>query len=254
MQHWASRIRHPLWWLPDPGTEQEEGYRRVWQNLRQVAEVRDGRHDGAEWRARNARFAMCCVRMPAETLSPGINDLRSALAEFPFVRLHPDQFLHIPIQELGFVTGEPRQRDELTLDRLREFINMAERPVDDFPTFEITLGGVNSFVDAAFLDVHDDGWLSRIHRRLLDFVVIPADTHFPFLPHATIAHYTGPAPVGNLSGVLAEWRDQTFGSFEVTQVEVVLLRTSEPYPEMVTVHAFELGTRTTSMLSAPRPS
>lgn len=193
---------------------------------------------------------MCCVRVPSERLSAELGDLRAALAKFPFVRLHPDRFLHIPIQELGFVTDEPRRRDELTPDRLSEFISMAERPVGDFPAFRATLGGANSFVDAAFLDVHDDGWLSRIHRRLLDFVVIPPDTRFPFLPHATIAHYTMTAPVGNLPAVLAEWRDQTFGSFEVRTVEVVLLPTSEPYPPLETVHAFELGARTAPMLTA----
>lgn len=253
IQPWISKIRHPLWWLPDPVTEQEEGYRRVWQNLRQVSEVRDGRHDNAEWRSRNGRFALCCIRVPTDSLSSEITALRSALGAFPFVRLHPDRFLHIPIQELGFVTGAPAQRDELTPHRLNEFINMAERPVADFPSFTITLGGVNSFVDATFLDVHDGGWLSRIHRRLLDFVVIPPDTRFPFLPHVTIAHYTQSAPIGNLPAVLAQWRDQSFGSFGVHHVEVVLVRTSEPYPELETVHAFELGTRHAPLLSGTQP-
>ncbi|MBA2248085.1 MAG: hypothetical protein H0W23_08150, partial [Chloroflexia bacterium] len=156
----GSRLRHPLWWLPDPATEQAEAYRRIWQNLRQTTEVRDGRHDGPEWRSRDGRFALCCVRVPAGLLSSDFTRLRSALAGFPFVRLHPDAFLHIPIQELGFVTDTPEQRDELTLPRLREFISLAEHPVMDFPRFEITLGGANSFVDAAFLDVHDGGWLS----------------------------------------------------------------------------------------------
>jgi len=249
----GSRFRHPLWWLPDPATEQAEGYRRIWQNLRQVTEVQDGRHDGPEWRSREGRFALCCVRVPAERLSSEFALLRNALSEFPFVRLHPDTFLHVPIQELGFVTDAPEQRDDLTPARLQEFIALAEHPVVNFPRFEIALGGANSFVDAAFLDVRDGGWLSRIHRRLLDFVVIPADTHFPFLPHATIAHYTRSAPIGNLPAVLADWRDQTFGSFEATHVEIVLLHTSTPYPELETVHAFELGARSRSVLVASRP-
>lgn len=215
--------------------------------------MQDGRHDGPEWRSRKGRFALCCVRVPVEALSPELARLRAALSAFPFVRLHPDEFLHIPIQELGFLTDAPEHRDELTAGRLDEFIAMAEQPVDGFPRFTITLGGVNSFVDAAFLDVHDGGWLSRIHRRLLDFVVIPPDTHFPFLPHATIAHYTGAFPVGNLPAVLAEWRDRTFGSFEVTRVDVVLLPTTQPYPALETVHAFELGTRTAPVLTGPRP-
>jgi 2'-5' RNA ligase len=186
-------------------------------------------------------------------LSSEFDRLRNALAGFPFVRLHPDTFLHIPIQELGFVTETPEQRDELTPARLQEFIAIAQHPVVDFPRFEISLGGANSFIDAAFLDVHDGGWLSRIHRRLLDFVVIPPDSRFPFLPHATIAHYTKSAPVGNLPAVLADWRDQTFGSFKATHVEIVLLDTSTAYPELETVHAFELGARSRSVLTVAGP-
>ena len=233
--------------------EQTEGYRRIWQNLRQVTEVQDGRHDGPEWRSREGRFALCCVRIPPGTLSIEFARLRNALAGFPFVRLHPDAFLHIPIQELGFVTDTPAQRDELTPARLQEFIAAAQHPVVEFPRFAISLGGANSFVDAAFLDVHDGGWLSRIHRRLLDFVVIPPDMRFPFLPHATIAHYTRSAPVANLPAVLADWRDQTFATFEATHVEIVLLDTSTPYPEMETVQAFELGARARSVLNVAGP-
>lgn len=249
----GSRIRHPLWWLPDPATEQDEAYRRIWQNLRQVTEVQDGRHDGPEWRSREGRFALCCVRIPTDTLSNDFARLRNALAGFPFVRLHPDAFLHIPIQELGFVTEVPEQRDELTGDRLQEFIALAEHPVMAFPQFDIALGGVNSFVDAAFLDVHDGGWLSRIHRRLLDFAIVPPDSQFPYLPHATIAHYTRSAPIGNLPAVLADWRDHTFASFRATRVEIVLLQPSTPYPELEIVHAFDLGVRSRSVLDAGRP-
>mgnify|MGYP001351520078 CR=1 FL=1 len=238
---WLRRWRHPLWWLPDIPSEQDAAYRRVWQNLRQVTHVADGRHDTAEWRSHHGEFALCCVRVPPGAISPLIEDVRAALRRFPFVRLHPDHFLHIPVQELGFLAEQPRRRDEISPARLREVIAQAEVPISDFPPFDITLGGVNSFVDAAFLDVHDDGWLARIHRRLADFVVIPPDQRFSYLPQVTIAHYTGHAPIGNLPAVLAPWRDQPFGGFRVTTIDIVRLRTDEPYPPLVVEHQFVLG-------------
>jgi 2'-5' RNA ligase len=203
--------------------------------------VVDGRHDLADWRRHGGDFALCCVRVPAGTLTSNIDDVRNALRDFPFTRLHPDEFLHIPVQELGFITSRPRARDEISPQRLREMIDQAELPVSDFPVFDLALGGVNSFVDAAFLDVHDNGWLARIHHRLIDFVAIPPEQRFSYLPHVTIAHYTRTAPIENLPAALAPWRDQAFGRFRVETIDIVRLRSDEAYPELVLEHQFTLG-------------
>lgn len=185
---------------------------------------------------------MCCVRIPADALGEQFEALQLALGEFPFVRLHPRSFLHIPIQEIGFVVDEPSGRNELGRGQLQEFISSSERPLLDFPRFPITLGPVNSFADAAILDVHDLGWLSRIHHRVIDFATMPPSTRFPYLPHVTIAHYTGTASAENLAGVLAEWRDQQLGEFIVSEIDVVMLSTQETFPEFEVVHTFSLGT------------
>lgn len=234
--------RHPLWWLPDPAAQQNEAYRRIWQNLRTLREVQDGRHDTSDWRAHDGPFAMCCVRVPKGSLNPAIEDLREALASYPYVRIHPETFLHIPIQEIGFVSQSPTGRDELSRTRLDEFISQSQRPLLDFPKFPVVLGPVNSFSDAAFLDVDDDGWLSRIHRRLLDFIAVTPSTRFPYVPHVTIAHYDRVAPIGNLPAVLAEWRDVPFGTFVVDRVEIVMVDTQETFPPLDVVHTFPLGT------------
>lgn len=222
-------------------SEQEEGFRRVWQNLRQVTEVEDGRHDTVHWRSHPGKFAMCCVRVPGSAIAPEIADVRSALSSLPFVRLHPDHFLHIAIQELGFLSDAPEHRDEFGPDRLEEFIEMSERPISDFAPFEIAFGGVNSFTDAAFLDIHDGGWLSRIHRRLRDFAIVPVDVRYPYLPTLTIAHYVDSVPIGRLPAILSEWRDTEFGAFTVRDVDIVLLRPTEAYPALEIAHRFALG-------------
>lgn len=146
------------------------------------------------------------------------------------------------------------QRDEFARDRLDEFIAMADRPISDFGPFEITLGGVNSFTDAAFLDVHDDGWLSRIHRRLRDFAILPVDPTYPYLPTLTIAHYVDAAPIGRLPAILSEWRDSRFGSFTANTVDIMLLDTAEPYPELEVAHSFTLGHGRNPAEAALRPT
>lgn len=185
---------------------------------------------------------MCCVRVPTEALGEQFEALQQALSEFPFVRLHPRSFLHIPIQEIGFVVDEPTRRNELGEGQLQEFIASSERPLLDFPRFPVSLGPVNSFADAAFLDVHDLGWFSRIHRRVIDFATMPPSYRYPYLPHVTIAHYTGAASADNLAGVLADWRDQPLGEFEVSEIDLVMLGTQETFPEFEVVHTFRLGT------------
>lgn len=250
---WLLRWRHPLWWLPDIPSEQDEAYRRIWQHLRQVSSVVDGRHDTAGWRSRNGDFVLCCVRIPAGELHPSLDEAREALSQFPFVRLHPDHFLHIPVQELGFLTTNPGRRDEFGQEWLDEFVVQAENPISEFGQFDVTLGGLNSFVDALFLDVHDNGWLHRIQARLIDFVAIPPNTQYSYLPEATIAHYTESAPMENLVATLTPWRDQMFGTFHVESIDVVKLQTGEPYPELELVHRFELGQQH-SLLTTVQPS
>jgi len=247
------RARHPLWWLPDPAAQQDEAYRRIWQNLRTLNEVEDGRHDTPRWRAHGGPFAMCCVRVPAACFGPELDRLRQALVSFPFVRILPDTFLHIPIQEIGFLAPAPVQRDELTRTRLDELIAQAQRPLLDFPTFPVVLGPANSFADAAFLDVGDDGWLSRIHRRMLDFIAVTPSTRYPYLPHLTIAHYDRVAPIGNLPAVLAGWRDLPLGEFVVDRVEIVTIDTQEAFPPLEVVHEFMLGTTRATGAIPQRP-
>lgn len=222
-------------------SEQDEAFRRIWQNLRQIEQVADGRHDTEEWRSHGGAFVMCCVRIPADALSPALGDLRDALREFPYTRIHPDGFLHINVQELGFLTPRPEFRGDITQDWLDEFIQNASHPVTEFSPFDVSLGGANSFSDAAFLDVHDNGWLSRIQSRLVDFVKVPPRTRFAYLPVTTIAHYTRIAPIGSLVATLTPFRDTVFGQFRVTSIDVVSVRTGEGYADLEVVHAFELG-------------
>jgi len=238
---WLLKWRHPFWWLPDVPSEQDEAYRRIWQHLRLVSEVADGRHDTDAWRQHNGEFVMCCLRVPPEAMNPALEEVRDALRVFPYARIHPPEFVHIPVQELGFLTDKPVDRSDITREWLDEFIAQAEMPISEFSPFPVTLGGINSLVDAAFLDVHDNGWLSRIQVRLLDFVKIPPSTRYAYLPIATIAHYTTNAPIGNLAAVLTPWRDQVFGEFQVNSIDVVKLQTGVTYPELEVMHRIELG-------------
>ena len=212
--------------------DQDEAYRRVWQRFRTFERLADGRHDTADWRSHEGVYAVCVVRVPSAAIRPAVDPCRAALAGYPFVRVHPDHFLHVSLQELGFVCDQPGRPDEITPARLEEFATAAAGPIAEHEPFEIALGGVNSFQDAVFLDVHDDGHCTRLHSRLFELAAIARSPCFAYLPHTTIAHFTAEAPSDGLAATLARWRDVRFGSFRVRDVEIVTLRVDEPYPSL----------------------
>lgn len=221
-------------------SEQDEAFPKVWESFAELDQLADGRHDTAEWRSHRGVFAVCLIRVPAAALQPELARLQRDLATLPAVRIHPDHFLHISLQELGFVTDDPQQADEITPAALEEFVTMAAAPVGERPPFSVTLGGANSFRDAPFLEVHDDEECGRLHQRLFEISANQRSAGFPYLPHVTIGHYTEPAEPAQALALLSAWRHIQLGTFEVTEVEIATLVTDEPYPEFQPFAVFPL--------------
>lgn len=209
-------------------------YQRVWDSFQQSGSTEDGRHDTDRWNTHIGPYAASIIRIPADVLEPQLTTFRQNLAGVSGVRLHPDHFLHIMLQELGFVVDLPRRPDELSPLRLEEFAQAATGPVSSMPAFSIQLGGANSFQDAVFLDVGAGLPLLGLHDRLFDLAAIPRAPIYPYLPHCTVAHYDGTTPHAEARDLISPWRQVRFGEFTVTEVEIVTLDTREPYPELVT--------------------
>jgi len=209
-------------------------YQRVWDSFQRSPETADGRHDTARWRAQAGLYAACVIRVPVEAVQPKLTDLREKLAGLPGVRLHPDHFLHIMLQELGFVVDLPRYPDELSAARLEEFAQAAVGPISSMPVFSIQLGGANSFQDAVFLDIGAGRPLLKLQERLFDLAAIPRAPEYPYLPHCTVAHYDGTTPHDDARELIGPWRDVGFGELTMTEAEIVTLDTRETYPELTT--------------------
>lgn len=238
---WVLKWRHPFWWLPDVPTEQDESYRRIWAHLRQIEHVADGRHDTRDFLSRQGDLIITCVQIDQDALDPSFDELTSMLAQHSFVRAVPPTTRNITIQELGYLTDQPDGRDEITEAWLDEYLDQCSLSLKDFRPFDVTLGGANSFADAAFLDVHDGGWLSRIHDVLVDFVSQPPRTRYPYLPEFIIAQYVTSAPIGTLVHDLTPFRDHNFGTFRVESVDVLRIPTGETWAQPQLVKRFPLG-------------
>ncbi|HEX5499314.1 MAG TPA: 2'-5' RNA ligase family protein [Thermomicrobiales bacterium] len=220
--------------------DQQAAYDRIWRAFSHASRLADGRHDTARWRERGGPFAMCVIRLPA-ALWPQLASCQMSLAHCPNVRVHPDGFLHITLQELGFVCDQPGAADEISPARLDEFAQSAVGPIADRAPFPIALGGANSFQDAAFLEVRDGGACAALHGRLFELAAIPRQPRFAFLPQATIAHYTAAAPAAPVQAALTPFHDEEFGAFDVTQIEIVTLDVAEVYPPLRPYAIIPLG-------------
>lgn len=238
---WVLRWRHPFWWLPDVPTEQDESYRRIWSHLRQIERVTDGRHDTANFFGRRGDLIIICARVPIEALMPQIEDVRAAIARHPYARLLPDSSFNITVQELGYLVERPQGRDEITRQWLDEYLEQCQISLKDFRPFDVRIGGINSYTDAAFLDVHDNGWFSRIHDVLVDFVSQPPRTRYPYLPELVIAQYTKDAPLGTMVHDLTPFRDVEFGQIRVEHLDVLAISTDEAFADPVLVQSYPLG-------------
>jgi 2'-5' RNA ligase len=220
---------------------QDASYKRIWQAFRSAKHVQDGRHDTAEWRAHSpAVYAFVAVRIPVAAIEPALDEIRRGLGPLPFVRQHPDHFLHITLQELGFVKEAPSAPDEIDQARLDEFVSQLPSALSGAPVFDLRLGGANAFQDAVFLDVHDRGHCGRLHSRLRELAGVLSVPRLAYLPHATIAHFTNEEPIDDLPQLIGRWRDRRFGTFEVSAIEVVTIDVRLTYPRLATYAVHEL--------------
>lgn len=214
---------------------------RVWDAFTHTEHTADGRHDTPYWRAHTGPYGACVIRVPATVLQPELNMLRAELSRLGGVRIHPDHFLHVMVQELGFVVDSPARPDELNCARLEDFAHSAVNAVANLKPFTIEVGGANSFQDAVFLEVHPSKPPHIIHERLFDIAAIPYVPAYPYLPHCTIAHYIGDAPSADAVAVLTPWHDAICGEFEVSEIEIVTLDPSVPYPDLESFAVIPFG-------------
>ncbi|HEV2129412.1 MAG TPA: 2'-5' RNA ligase family protein [Thermomicrobiales bacterium] len=235
------RLRGPAAWWPPVSARQDEAFRNIWQALRQHGQVQAVTLGSEKIQDRADTFVVCAIRLPRDKTASALKPLRAALSEFPFVRLAPAESLAITIQELGFLVDEPQRIDEISQERIEEFVHHSSTPVCDFPRFEIRVGGFNSFLDTPFLDVHDDGWCFRMHHRLRDFTLLPVADDYAYLPHVPLGYYTRDETMRGFPARMARWRDRTFVMFHAEALELLAIATADPFSEPEILHRFDLG-------------
>ena len=203
---------------------QNAAYRGIWEAFERYPTLADGRHDDDVWRHHSGLFACCMIRIPLGSLDPALGELRSGLDALSVARLHADGFLHVMLQEIGFVTFAPVKDDEITPARFDEIRSAVGSVSKDIGPFRMSVGSANSFQDAPFLQVSDDGVCNLIHTRLRELAAVPIVPRYPYLPHVTVGQYVKEVdPIPTIT-LLRQYRDTEFGSFKVDAIELATLR------------------------------
>ena len=130
--------------------------------------------------------------------------------KFKAARQHLDGYLlkpyprqpHITLFVCGFLVDRLQYNDDFTRTQLLS--QMAALEQANFPSFEIEIGGLNSFASAPFLEVHDpeDG-ITRLREILANGAREFRTT--TYIPHLTVGLYAGAYPSAEVTSRLAEY-------------------------------------------------
>jgi RNA 2',3'-cyclic 3'-phosphodiesterase len=212
-----------------------EEYDRVWERFVGKRRLEFGGHTDPDWQEGHKLSASFVVPVEASRFYERLEPLREALRPFPFVSLHPDNFMHITLVLLGFLVDKPGEEGEVTRERLQGIEKRARIAVSDVPAFSVRLANLNAFPGAAFIEAHDGGML----EKLRDALCASCDVKKPSgPPHLTVAYFQAPdgtdAPE-ELISTIARYRDWPIGEIMVENVEMTLLDLRSEYPEPETL-------------------
>ncbi len=143
------------------------------------------------WHRGRPRYAVWALRVTDEAVLERMNDVSLALSRAlgpapDRLRPHPTTDAHVTVWVAGFPTDTSALDDALDDDVAWARLHAQAAEAAGSGPLSLTVGGANSFLSCAFLEVFDPaGDLARLRARLG-----PGELRFaPYLPHVTAALY-----------------------------------------------------------------
>ncbi|MDH5788737.1 MAG: hypothetical protein OEZ40_10655, partial [Candidatus Bathyarchaeota archaeon] len=118
-----------------------------------------------------------------------------------------------------------------------------------FNKFDALIARLNIFPDVVFIEVHDDGIIGELNKKLqLIPEIRKIRFDYPnFLPHVSIALFKSKQQFTKLINSLEKLRDRKFGTMTIDSVELVIAHLHRRRSKMETKHTFRLEKREKSM-------
>lgn len=163
------------------------------KRLRSIAAVRASElRDFPEWHQGRPQYALWAVLPQSPALEHRIALARTGLRDILLPDYH--RAAHVTVEVCGFPSGQARNPDDFDQARLAAQLGALSKA--RVAPFELSIGGLDSFATAPYLEVGDDGSLARLRAAMGDRGI--SGDGFEFVPHITLGLYGVAASRGEL--------------------------------------------------------
>ncbi len=224
----------------------------AWQQFRARPTTNDETaHDiGTRARAVKSSYVAFLVPVTSHGIVQATRPVREALTAAGIEEALPSHFLHITVLGVGFESAI-----RTTNGNIARIMDRASRAMRDIQPLTLTLKGVNSFGNAAFVEVHDDkNGLPALRDRLVSVLHqvglagfgasalsgegAPSDDEAerdqadavnapPFLPHLSLCYYREQYPTEKVAEILEPYRDLEVGTLRMNYVTLAAVPHSD---------------------------
>lgn len=224
----------------------------AWQQFRARPTTNDETaHDiGKRDREERSSYVAFLVPVTGHGIVQATRPVREALTAAGIAEALPSHFLHITVLGIGFESAI-----RATNGNIARIMDRASRALRDVQPLTLTLKGVNSFGNAAFVEVHDEkNGLAALRDRLVDVLHHVGLAGFgasalsgegaiqdgeaerdradpvnapPFLPHLSLCYYREQYPIEKVSEILEPYRDLAVGTVRMNYVTLAAVPHSD---------------------------
>ena len=199
-------------------------------------------------RERKSSFMAFLIPIVGSSIVEATRPAREALTQAGILDVLPSHYFHITVLPIALANDLPAGSIARMMDR-------TSRALRGIPSLRLTLRGVNSFTNAAFVEVHDtQGTLLMVRNALREAMNrtgipgfgagSPEDLHeAPFLPHMSICYYREQYPTAEVGTALEPFRDMEIGSLRVDSIILAAMPYSDydRFPEITRIADLLLG-------------
>lgn len=218
-------------------------FTKIWKLRTSVQpKVYSGNWARGGWSRGRGKYLTFVIRIDDEKVAGKILDIQKRLSVIPCVDLFPKDYFHITVKGGGFLVETKKSNDEISRKNVAEIISQAEKSLRGAREFKISLKRLNIFSDVVFVEIHDNGEISRIHELLKERVNFLRSSRFEgksFVPHLSICGFKSEKGFDKLLKALEKLRDTSFGTYEVNSLDLVIAHLNHKYPVLETIRTFE---------------
>jgi len=218
-----------------------ERFREVWRKRSEIEPDIVKSWTNNDWAKGRTRYLTFIARVKEKNLVEKIWRIQKQLSSIPCVDSFPKDYLHITVKGCGFLAESVEYEDDIPIENLQTIVDQAKEILHT-PRFRIHLPKLNLFPSVVFLEVHDNGRIGELNRKLQSISEIgKMRFDYPFLlPHISVAQFQNDKEFGRLVSFLEKLRAVEFGEMTTDSIELAIAHLNGRYPQLEPIHTFQL--------------